>query len=540
MSARRVLGCAVPPRAAGPLGVAIAVLLGAAGCRSPAALSAPVPPSESTDASIVATDRGPVRGRLQAGVREFLGIPYARPPIAERRWRPPEEPEAWNGVRDATQRSPSCAQLDTDGFVRESSEDCLYLNLWVPLPREAPPRPVLFWIPGGAFYQGSGGDALYDGAKLAARTGALVITINYRLGPFGFLSHRELAREAGRTASPAHGLLDQQAALRWVQRNVSAFGGDPTRVTIFGCSAGAWSVCSQMAMPSSRGLFAGAIMESGSCADILYSTAKDAEEQGDRFAAALGCDSLACLRQKPADQIVRALPMKRSLLLPPGVWWGPVIDGVELPEEPLQALKAGRGAGVPLIIGWNTDEGILHTVRLEQVSATEVEGFVRAGWGAAAAAEVPAAYLQRSPKEALTEIVTDGAFACESRRAARALSARGVPVYLYEMTHPLDDPRVHGLGATHSVELFFVFDNVDRGFGILESERALSGTFMDAWGRFAKTGDPNGPGLRWPRYSEASDELAVLDLVPSTRRGRKRTECDLWDRVWDRVARPPR
>ena len=250
-----------------------------------ACASAPKPPP--VDPRVVPTDRGVVVGHDRAGVTEFLGIPFA---TAER-WRAPEPAAAWDR-RDASKRGPACAQLDTGGFVRAQSEDCLSLNVWSPAGAH---KPVLVWIHGGAFYQGSGGDDLYDGARLAQRTGAIVVTFNYRVGPLGFLAYRGIG-------AASFGLLDQRAALEWVQHNIAAFGGDPAHVTIFGESAGAWSVCAQLASPKARGLFSGAIMESGACSDALYFDAETAFAQGDAFAAALGCKTAECLRKTPEDR----------------------------------------------------------------------------------------------------------------------------------------------------------------------------------------------------------------------------------------------
>jgi para-nitrobenzyl esterase len=322
-----------------------------------------------------------------------------------------------------------------------------------------------------------------------------------------------------------------------VRRNARAFGGDPAKVTIFGQSAGAFSVCAHLAMPASRGLFARAIMESGACADPLYFSRRDAEAQGEKLAQAVGCQDLACLRAKDLQTIMNALPLKRRYLLPPGVNWGPVVDGVELPTLPLRALREGRGAKVPLLIGWNRDEGILHTAFYKSVSGDDRDSFVRDAFGEAAVAPVAARYAALAPKQALNVIVTEGAFACEARRAARAHAAQGNPTYLYEFTHPMASPRFKKLGATHSVELWFVFGTEEASIALDPGEIPLSHAIMDAWGRFARTGDPAGPALPWPRYDGARDELAVLDTVPGTAPANPRGACDFWDR-FERDVQP--
>jgi para-nitrobenzyl esterase len=513
------------PALAVPLALALIACDASQSTRASPKLDAP-----PADSPLLQTDSGKLSGKtVPGGVRAFLGIPYAAPPTGPLRWRPPAQVAPWPGVRDATRHGPACVQLDGDERLPGSAEDCLTLDVWTPAGGAAN-KPVFVWFPGGAFVQGSGSFALYDGARLAAREDAVVVTLNYRLGPLGFLAHPELAREAGRDASPSYGLLDQRAAMHWVQRNARAFGGDPSNVTIFGESAGAWSVCAHLAMPGSRGLFARAIMQSGACADPLYFGPREAEAQGARLAAMLGCADLACLRGKDAEAVVRALPVKRAFVLPPGVWWAPVVDGTELPAVPLEALRAGRGANVPLIIGWNRDEGVLHTVRFETVTPAEADSFVRDSFGEPAVESVAKRYARATPKESLTDVITDGVFACESRRVARVLASQGVPVYLYELTRALDHPKAHKLGATHSIDLWFVFGTMDGGIGLSYDELPLSGAIQDAWGRFARTGNPDGAGLPWPRYTVERDQNVVLDVVPSIGDHLKAEECDFWDR----------
>ena len=471
---------------------------------------------------------GIVVGHERAGVREFLAIPYAAPPVGSLRWRAPAPATPWTTPRDATHRGPACPQPE-EGFHRDTSEDCLTLNVWVPDGATAH-LPVFVWIHGGAFYQGSGGDDLYDGAALARRTRAIVVTINYRLGALGFFSQRALAREQGRAALPAFGLLDQRAALQWVQRNIAAFGGDPARVTIAGESAGGWSTCAQLAMPGSRGLFARAIIQSGACSDALYFTAGAANAQGDQLAAKVGCtggDVAACLRGKTADELVHALPFRRGLLLLPGVWWGPIVDGTALPRLPLDAIRAGDFARVPLVIGTARDEGTLHTMAYDAVTPDELAWFVRTTFGDAAVAPVLARYARPTPKAALTDIVTDGIFRCNARRVARLVAARGVPVYLYEWTHALDGPpRAHALGPTHGVDLFFLFGVTTLGIGPSPAERPLVELYQDLWGGFVRTGDP---GHGWPRYTAARDPHFTIDLPARAGAGLDRATCDFWD-----------
>ena len=505
----------------------LAVLVVTTACAAPAA----APPAAPRSSSLaVATDRGVVVGQARDGVRAFLGIPYAAPPVGALRWRPPQPAAAWAAPRDATHRGPACPQPE-EGYHRETSEDCLQLNLWIP-DGASGKLPVLLWIHGGAFYQGSGGDDLYDGARLARRAHALVVTINYRLGALGFLSQRALAAEQGRDVLPAVGLLDQRAALQWVQRNIAAFGGDPANVTLDGESAGAWSECAQLAMPGSRGLFARAIVQSGACSDALYFTPDAANAQGDELAAKLGCtdgDTAACLRGKTASELVTALPFRRGLLLLPGVWWGPIVDGAELPRMPLAAIRAGDFARVPLILGSARDEGTLHTIAYKDVSADELAWFVRGVFGEPAALPILARYARPAPRAALTDIVTDGIFRCNARRVARTAAAYGVPVYLYEWTHALEGPpRVNALGPTHGVDLFFLWGTTSRGIGPSAAEEPLVDLVQDLWAGFLHTG---APGRGWPRYTAGSDAHLVLDLPPSTGAHLDADACDFWDSV---------
>ena len=505
--------------------LAFLLVVALAGCAAHATVPATAPRPSALE---IATDRGVVVGRVRDGVREFLGIPYAAPPVGVLRWRAPAPAVAWTAPRDAARRGPACPQPE-EGFHRDTSEDCLNLNVWVPNGALGK-LPVLVWIHGGAFYQGSGGDELYDGADLARRTRMIVVTINYRLGALGFLSQRALAKEQGRDVLPAFGLLDQRAALQWVHRNIAAFGGDPANVTLDGASAGAWSQCAQLTMPGSRGLFARAIVQSGACSDALYFTADTANAQGDELAAKVGCtgaDVAACLHDKGADELVAALTFRRGLLLLPGVWWGPIVDGVELPRMPLAAIGAGDFARVPLIIGTARDEGTLHTMSYDAVSPDELAWFVRTTFGDRAVAPVIARYKRPTPKIALTDIVTDGIFRCNARRVARLVAARGLPVYLYQWTHALDGPPdIHRLGPTHGIDLWFVFGATTLGMGASRAEQPLVALVMELWANFARTGNP---GHGWPRYTAERDEHFTIDLPSSVGARLDRETCDFWD-----------
>jgi para-nitrobenzyl esterase len=305
---------------------------------------------------VAQTESGPVRGVGTPEGHAFLGIPFAAPPIGPLRFSAPSPPATWSTVRDATRAGPICPQASLPGAGRQS-EDCLNLNVYAPSDAASNhPRPVMVWLYGGGF---SGGDNVtYDPSRLAQRRGVIVVSPNYRVGAFGFLAHPAL-RGPG---EGAYGLLDQQAALRWVARNIAGFGGDPGNVTLFGESAGGWSVCYQLAAPGARGLFQRAIIQSGACASPLSTVSvDDAEAGGVRMALALGCkagaDAADCLRHASTHALLKAPPSRRGLL---GLdSWSAASGGDVLPVSPREAFEAGHFAAVPVVDGTNRDEGRL-------------------------------------------------------------------------------------------------------------------------------------------------------------------------------------
>ena len=476
-------------------------------------------------ARIVTIEGGDIRGVDMPGGYAFRGLPYAAAPTGDRRWRAPQPPPPWNGVRDATQFAPSCPQpagpLLPPGPM---SEDCLYLNVSTPALRSrlGGGRPVLVWIHGGALTQDAGRD--FDGTKLAA-DGIVVVTINYRLGALGFLAQPALASRPGGPAGN-YGLMDQQAALRWVQRNIAQFGGDPHKVTIAGESAGGLSVLAQLVSRGSRGLFQRAIVQSGAFA-LKQQSLADAEAAGEAFAARAGCpDQTAhCLRHLPVADLVSNFPGIAS----PGV-----VDGSMLHESIGTALAGGRFARVPIINGINHDEERLFLAIgvavsrgrdvpvPEPVTAESYQRVIAAVLGvpAARAAAIAAEYpldAYASPGVAFSTLVSDANFACPALQVDRWTSKR-VPTFAYQFNDDSAPQRFAPPGAvapvaTHASELQYIFDlpNAPVPGTLNTDQEALAAKMRAAWANFAASGDPSSQGMPWPSFGQSPH---VLSLVP--------------------------
>jgi para-nitrobenzyl esterase len=480
-------------------------------------------------APVVTTDDGAVRGMTVPGGYAFRGLPYAAPPTGNLRWRPPAPPAGWHGVRDATQFGPSCPQPPSASVPGPFSEDCLYLNVNTPaLPGgDDGGLPVLVWIHGGGLTQDAGRD--YDPAKLAA-DGVVVVTINYRLGALGFLAHPALASRPGGPAGN-YGLMDQQAALRWVRDNVARFGGDPRNVTIAGESAGGLSVLAQLVSRGARGLFQKAIIESGSFA-LNQRPLAAAEASGEAFAGSLGCPG----QTAQTAQCLRHLPVT-DLVTPAFVEIPGVVDGKVLTEPIGTALAAGRFARVPVLNGTNHDEERLFvTIGITVSQGTDVlipggkvtaDSYqsdiavalgVTATRAAAIAAEYPPAAYP-SPAVAFSVLVGDASFACPALQIDQETSAR-VPTYAYEFNDdtappifsgPLIPPPV----ASHTSELQYLFDipNAPVPAPLSADQQALAASMRAAWANFAATGNPATAAVPWPAFGSAGS-AQMLSLVP--------------------------
>jgi para-nitrobenzyl esterase len=531
------------------LGPLIVSLLGLTACAVyPGRVPAIVKATDSVR-EIVRTTNGPLAGASSPEGRAFLGIPYAKPPVGPLRWRSPQPVTSWTAVRDATHTGSPCTQSiglnvasGGGGGLVIGSEDCLYLNVYGPPTAKTHPAaalPVMVFLPGGAFILGSGDN--YDPSRLARTQDVLVVTVNYRLGAFGFLAHPALRRESVSGGSGNFGLLDQQAALRWVRRNIAAFGGDPKKVTLFGESAGAWSACYQAVSPTAKGLFLRVILQSGSCTDRQsLASYGEAEQGGVAFSANLGCENVAdvpgCLRRIPTSRIVRAPATRRGIAGPTS--WGPVWGDVVVPLRPIEAFRTGRFHAVPAIIGSNLNEGRLFSLLVRSEGGYRARLQREFGGGAA---RVMARYpvdAYGSPGLAYAAVMTDSRFACPSEDLRRAWALH-TPVYGYEFADPAPPfrlPRLligHSMGAYHASELAYVFGTPwalasPRRF--TEAQRLLSNRIMSAWGRFAR-GDQ--PLPQWSLLTTAPP--SVQQLLPGGDRAvvdfRDRHACEFWNGV---------
>jgi para-nitrobenzyl esterase len=473
---------------------------------------------------------GELRGSLTSnGIAAFKNIPFAQPPIGDLRWREPLPAKAWSGVRDATAYGPACVQMGN--LNATSSEDCLQLNLWTTKLSIHSHMPVMVWIHGGGNFAGSGVEPLFDGEAFA-RHGVVLVTVNYRLGIFGFFAHAELTKESPHHASGNYGLLDQIMALHWVHDNIAKFGGDPANVTIFGESAGAADVNLLMATPLSKGLFERVIAESGPV--VAPPTLAEWEKKGQEFAAKLnitGDQPLAKLRALSSDVILKAAGGGLSSV---GPLLGLDVDGWVLPESPVKVFAAGKELHVGLILGNNSQElqrpffpmsGGLNQAIANQYGPLADRALALYGLNGAAAP-------QPDPElgTAMAQWATDSQFRCGSVAELIWHTAAENPAYQYQFSLP-----VHGkeaLGAPHGSEVQFVFGALpaptSKG-NFNESDQLASAQMQEYWTNFAKTGDPNGKGLpQWPKFdATARSYLDLTDAGPVAKEGLQRQICDL-------------
>jgi para-nitrobenzyl esterase len=475
---------------------------------------------QAADGPQATTASGVVQGTVEtSGVHAFKGIPYGAPPVGDLRFREPQPVAPWQGVRKTQAFGPRAMQLPiySDMKFRSDgvSEDCLYLNVWAPA--KGSRLPVLVYFYGGGFVSGDGSEYRYDGESMAKR-GIVAVTVNYRLGVFGFLAHPDLTKESPHHASGNYGLLDQHAALEWVQQNIAAFGGDPERVTIAGESAGSISVCAQMASPLSKGLFAGAIGESGGLTGNIKPVPLDtAEQYGAAFAARLGNKSIADLRAMNANDLLQATAK--------GAHFSTVVDGYFLPEAPDEIYTAGDQMKVPLLAGWNSAElpfGVIVGGAAPTVESYEAAVGKLYGDKADEVLQLYKATTAEEVKQAATDLATDRFIAYSNWKwIDRATATGGKPVYRYLYAHPRP-PAVGAtgtpppaMGAGHSWEIEYALGNLHTNtvYAWAADDDKVSATMEAYFANFIRTGDPNGRGLpTWTPMKAMGSEVMVIDV----------------------------
>lgn len=510
---------------------------------------------------VVPVTGGRVRGEEVDGVWSFLGVPYAAPPIGPLRWRPPQPPAPWSGVRPATAfgpiapQAPATAGMSVPGDPTEQSEDCLSLNVWTPA-LDAGRRPVMVWVHGGGFTSGTGASLLYRGAELARRHDVVVVTFNYRLGALGFLGHRGLADPGGGANAVGNwGLLDQMAVLRWVGRHVGQFGGDPGNVTLFGESAGAMSIAALLAAPAARGSFRRAVIQSGP----PYTHSLDrAARAGEDLAAELGLAGVErrLLEQVPAEELVAATSVLHQRRPSPGelpLPFLPVVDGAVLPMPPLEAVVAGHAADVSVLIGTNRDELSFFALGDPEWGSMDEDRLL--WWVQQSAPGIdhrPALDTYRrarrrrgepdDPRSLWVAMGSDLVFRWPSLRLAAAQHHHQPETFVYLFTW--ETPVLGGiLGSCHALEIPFVFggvrDPVVAAFtgGGPEAE-ALADLMQPAWTAFARSGDPSHPALHWPAWDASRRATMVFGRDGSWQEGPLDEELAVWAAVAP-LAAPP-
>ncbi len=491
----------------------------------------------------VRTANGIVQGTTEAsGIHAFRGIPFAAPPVGDLRWREPQPVKDWTDVRSATQFGPRCMQrpVFSDMVFRSNgvAEDCLYLNVWTPAagPRER--RPVLVYFYGGGYVAGDGSEPRYDGESMA-RKGIVALTVNYRLGVFGFFAHPELTKESPHHASGNEGLLDQSAALDWVQKNIAAFGGDPSKVTIAGESAGSTSVSAQMASPLSKTLIAGAIGESGALINPTLGPVplEEAEQTGVKFATAAGATSLAALRAIPAEQLLETTAKEGMPR------FGTTVDGYFLPRRPADIFAAGDQAHVPLLVGWNSEENNYRSILHDAEPTPENYAQAVRKLYPERADEVLKLYAASNNEEVMasaTSLASDRFIAYSTWKWADLHGKTGgKPVYRYFYSRPRpamnapaegSGPRANAAdssrggppparGAAHSAEIEYAMGNLatNKVYAWTPDDYKVSETFQTYFSNFVKTGDPNGAGVPTWTPANRGDAVSVMHIDVNTR-----------------------
>lgn len=504
----------------------------------------------SLNAQVVDTQFGKISGRQNGNVYQFLGIPYAKPPVDSLRWKAPQNPEYWPGIIQTTDFAPVCPQKKfvqgETSFTIEGDEDCLYLNIWTPK-IDNNNLPVMVFIHGGGNQQGSasemaGGTLLYSGKNLAERGNVVVVTIQYRLGPLGFLVHPGLEPENSNHISGNYAVLDQILALKWIQNNIGLFGGDPAKVMIFGESAGGVNVGNLLTTNLAKGLFQRACIQSASPVINDY---RDSKNKGiayiDSFITTGSyIEKIAYMRKLPADSLLHfaVSPLQGGVVQ---MNWQPVVDDVVFENFPKQVFQSGNYNNVPLIIGSNAEEMSLsapQTVLPVMVTAL-IKKSVPAQFQPKALELYPPGSNSTEAKKSYINILTDAQFTVNARRTAQCISLnQSEPVWRYFFTHKHTIPQLETYGSYHGMELFYIFNNWENtllGSGLLfkPEDEAVQNAMLKYWVNFAKTGNPNGDNLeKWPQYNSSTDcYLEIKSNPKGNQTGLRTAQSDLWDDV---------
>jgi para-nitrobenzyl esterase len=499
----------------------------------------------------VKTANGILEGTSESGINVFRGVPYAAPPVNDFRWREPQQVKNWSGVRKADKFGPKAMQLpifgDMNFRANGTNEDCLYLNVWSPSKSGKDKLPVLVYFYGGGFLAGDGSEPRYDGEAMARR-GIVSVTVNYRLGVFGFFSHPELTKESPHHASGNYGLLDQSAALQWVQKNIAAFGGDPGKITIAGESAGSFSVCAQMASPLSKNIIAGAIGESGSLLGNATASLQDAEKSGADWAKSINKNSLADLRAMNADDLLKATAKA-------GFGTFPVcVDGYFFPKSPLKIFDGGEQAHVPLLVGWNSQEMVYQMLLgADKPTLDNYKKAVQKLYGdkATEAMKVYTASTDEEAEKTATEMASDRFIGFSTWRWSDVQGKTGSkPVYRYMYARPRPAMRAEmgnatanlagGItkdttgkapkvplpkGAVHSAEIEYALGNLstNRVYDWQPEDYTVSEIMQAYFANFIKTGNPNGLGVPyWPAVA-SNKQTQVMYIDVNTRAETEKT-----------------
>jgi para-nitrobenzyl esterase len=511
---------------------------------------------------VIEIDTGKLRGHVigeKQDVQVFKGIPFAKPPVGELRWREPSAPDSWQGVRDCFEFGNACPQkgqammnaIPQLAINAAQSEDCLYLNVWRPVSAKTEKLPVMVWIHGGGYTMGAASQPLYDGESLA-RNGVILVSINYRLGPFGFMAHPALSKESSRGVSGNYGILDQIESLRWVKRNIAAFGGDPQRVMIFGESAGGGSVLCLMVSPSAAGLFHAAVAQSApemSLASLRSSTGNrsSAEEQGLELVQRFGLTKDATLqqmRQLDANTLTNSSPnlevdTKLTLdMIGISLPIAPIVDGVVIPALPNSLFAANKAHKVPLVIGNTRDEMTLFLMQTPFPKEVEKYKKIATDNFGELSSEVLAAYPASDAKgirSAVLQLVGDVVFGSQARYAARLHAKNGNPTYRYIFSCGSKQFPLNLAGAHHGCEIPYLFG---MPVNPNKADERTAEVVQGYWVNLARTGNPNGSGLpEWPKYNLASDILIDIENEVVMRETHRNFQLDTVDKFHGRPAK---